>query len=259
MIRQNDLIACFQQALDEKWGYILGTAGQTWTAQDQAATDNDMAKKYGSRWVGKKVADCSGLFAWAFKRLGGSIYHGSNTIWKSYLTDKGTLTSSTKLIPGMAVFKVRNGNDRYHIGLHIGEGRVIEAKGTPYGVVESRVSEWHEWGLLKGVSYSGIEPAASRQTLRKGDIGEDVTDAQKLLLQRGYSLGDYGADGKFGSATETAVRQFQAACKIQQDGIIGPDTWRYLEEDMPKILTDREKLDLLWIWYQEEHGVIQNG
>jgi cell wall-associated NlpC family hydrolase len=44
------------------------------------------AAMYGARWIGRTVTDCSGLFAWAFKELGGYMYHGSNTMWSKYCT-----------------------------------------------------------------------------------------------------------------------------------------------------------------------------
>lgn len=157
MIRAQDLIAKFLYALANVWGYILGTAGILWTADKQAATDNEMAQQYGEKWIGHYVADCSGLFVWAFKQLGRSIYHGSNTIWNKYLTDKGRLNSGQRsdgkpLRPGTAVF-LTNGDDRHHIGLYIGNGEVIEAKGTAYGVVKSGIDHWDEWGELKNVDY----------------------------------------------------------------------------------------------------------
>ena len=72
MITTTDLIGLFQQALKENWGYIWGTAGVKWTAARQKelekTTDSDRAqgRKYGSKWIGHTVADCSGLFSWAF-------------------------------------------------------------------------------------------------------------------------------------------------------------------------------------------------
>ena len=91
MINSQALIAKFQYALDQQWGYIWGGAGQTWTQAKQDAATRSMTVKYGSRWIGRRVADCSGLFSWAFKELGGYMYHGSNTMWNKYCTSKGTL------------------------------------------------------------------------------------------------------------------------------------------------------------------------
>ena len=83
-----DLIAKFQYALDNKWGYIWGATGAKWTQANQNALVNSFKSKYGtnwktnaqakkadkyygavygSKWIGHNVADCSGLFYWAFK------------------------------------------------------------------------------------------------------------------------------------------------------------------------------------------------
>ena len=37
--------------------------------------------------------DCSGLFVKCFRDQGASIYHGSNTIYRKYCSEKGKLTS----------------------------------------------------------------------------------------------------------------------------------------------------------------------
>ena len=92
MIKAEELIAKFQQELDDHWGYIWCTAGIMWTEarqkQLEKTTDENraMSRKYGSQWIGHMVADCSGLFSWAFDQLGGYMYHGSNTMWDSYCT-----------------------------------------------------------------------------------------------------------------------------------------------------------------------------
>lgn len=249
LISTQALIEKFQQALDEKWGYIWGTAGEEWTAAKQAnlekTTDADRAnsRKYGSKWIGHKVADCSGLFSWAYKQLGGYMYHGSNTMWNKYCTAKGELISGRRddgreLKPGTAVFtySAKTGK-RGHVGLYIGGGYVIEAKGAYYGVVRSKItdSKWVEWGELKGISYEDShdtepqpDPGEQLPTLRKGSKGQYVTLAQTKLYELGYDLGSYGVDGDFGSATERAVKQFQKDWDLTADGIIGPKTWDML-------------------------------
>ena len=275
MINPAALIAKFQQAIDEHWGYIWGTAGVEWTEARQQQKINYMVSKYGqnwknseaaksdnyysaaangSKWIGHRVADCSGLFYWAFKLLGGSIYHGSNTIWNKYCSAKGELKNGKRadgkeLKPGSAVFTYNKKKDnRGHIGLYVGDGNVIEASGTINGVIISKitVSKWVEWGELKGVSY-GSEPAAEPvqkpaekpaqttekeyPTLRKGSKGDAVKELQTLLNAKGYDCGT--VDGIFGKNTLAAVREFQKANGLALDGVVGQKTWKALNGAQP--------------------------
>ena len=65
-------------------------------------------------------------------------------------------------------------------------------------------------------------------TLRKGDKGADVANLQKLLMQAGYTLPKYGADGDFGDECLNAVKAFQKDNKLTVDGIVGAKTWAAL-------------------------------
>ena len=56
--------------------------------------------------------------------------------------------------------------------------------------------------------------------------GEEVKTVQLLLNAMHY--GDLEVDGIFGDATDEAVKKFQKSRKLDQDGIVGADTWRYL-------------------------------
>lgn len=62
------------------------------------------------------------------------------------------------------------------------------------------------------------------RNLKKGCKGEDVRALQILLIGRGYSCGGPGADGDFGSNTDAAVRKYQKAKGLTQDGIAGKNT-----------------------------------
>ena len=96
MILAKDIIALFQKALDEKWGYIYGQAGAIWTEAKQKAATREQSVKYVKKWSRRHVADCSGMFSWAFKQLGGYMYHGSNTMYKKYMTAKGDLVKGKR-------------------------------------------------------------------------------------------------------------------------------------------------------------------
>ncbi|WP_160050790.1 peptidoglycan-binding protein [Nocardiopsis sp. FR4] len=65
----------------------------------------------------------------------------------------------------------------------------------------------------------------ARPTLYWGDQGSAVRELQLDLIDLGYDLGQWKADGDFGNATYEAVRSFQRARGIfPEDGIPGPET-----------------------------------
>ena len=265
MITVQALIDKFRQALSENWGYIWGTAGEKWTAAKQKelekTKDSDRAqgREYGSKWIGHTVADCSGLFSWAFKQLGGYMYHGSDTMYRKYCVNKGELrkgkrTDCGTLKPGTAVF-VWNGKKYSHVGLFVGDGTVIEAMGTINGVTTTRVTagKWTHWGELVGIDYvntgkeassnvistgaaGGVEKSPSGQpTLRRGSKGDAIRELQTMLLKLGYDLGPCGIDGDFGKSTDAAVRSFQSDHRLTVDGVVGKNTWAEMEKSLNQI------------------------
>lgn len=71
------------------------------------------------------------------------------------------------------------------------------------------------------MSGAGIEV---QTILSKGSEGNEVKELQENLIKLGYSCGDAGADGDFGSATDSAVRAFQKANGLDVDGEVGSAT-----------------------------------
>ena len=177
MIPAKELVAIFQMMLADKWGYIPATAGIKWTESRQRATGNAMAQKYGSKWIGHMVADCSGAFVYAYKKFNESIYHGSNNIARYYVEE---LLPPEKAKPGMAAFKYYapgqkgytlpagyhkgdkwyNGdlNDYYHIGLVDEDPNyILNSATTQNGFIRSKRSNgWNAVGYLKAVKYEDL-------------------------------------------------------------------------------------------------------
>lgn len=120
--------------------------------------------KYVAGGASEGAVDCSGAFTYWYNKAGSFMYHGSNTMWRKYTTLKGKI-GSIDLVPGMAVFKMRQDGKEpdqykgdglgnfYHVGLYIGDGKVIEAQSTKTGVVTSCISSWGYAARLKYTEY----------------------------------------------------------------------------------------------------------
>lgn len=65
-------------------------------------------------------------------------------------------------------------------------------------------------------------------TLREGSSGEAVRELQVALKEAGEDPGR--ADGQFGPQTQAAVKAFQHKRGIAVDGVVGPITWRNIDE-----------------------------
>ena len=78
----------------------------------------------------------------------------------------------------------------------------------------------------------------NRDLILKGVKGEGVKEFQEILFNLGYDLGEFGPnqdgiDGKFGSKTKEAVKQFQKDHDLKKiDGIIGIETATALAQYM---------------------------
>ena len=111
----------------------------------------------GEKWFGKRVVDCIGLiksYAWYNDDTGeivagsnGFTDCGANTIWNN--VKEGGAISTMPDIPGLAVWM--DG----HIGVYVGNGEVVEAQGTAYGVVKTQLSGrgWTKWLKIPNIKY----------------------------------------------------------------------------------------------------------
>jgi hypothetical protein len=119
------------------------------------------------------------------------MYHGSNTMWDKYCTSQGKLsngkrTDGKELKPGTAVFVLKGTSNRSHVGLYIGNGKVIEASGTQAGVTMTDITnkKWCEWGELKGVDYgTSSAPASASTNTNSTTIGSAVVNDTRVALR----------------------------------------------------------------------------
>ncbi|KAF0972621.1 hypothetical protein FDP41_008870 [Naegleria fowleri] len=89
-----------------------------------------------------------------------------------------------------------------------------------------------------------------RELLKIGMSGADVEEIQQQLADLGYDLGSYGADGKFGKATQQAVMKFQQDHDLAVDGIVGKETRKALnlekgedDQEQQEVADDQQEDD----------------
>ena len=187
---------------------------------------DDIAKK-------KVCADCVGLikgYCWTDGGQGVMESIGTDREFSgmfTYAKSKGCAWGTMDSLPELPGVALRSDG---HVGVYIGGGYAVEERGFNYGCVKTRVSSrnWTHWYKLPFIDYGegaehvpATEYTLGSRLLKKGMEGSDVKTLQELLLQLGYALSRYGADGEFGAETETAVKAFQTAEGLEVDGKYG--------------------------------------
>ncbi len=143
---------------------------------------------YEERWAyewgaaRKGCVDCSGAFSYAFRQLGGSIYHGSNTIARKYV---GAFRKTP--VPGYAAFRWKKTDtakypdgrgDFYHIGLVDSDGEhVLNAKGAKAGFCRDTLDGWHSFAPLRGVAYGPSQSADADGFPERGAKNGETEDS----------------------------------------------------------------------------------
>ena len=111
-----------------------------------------------AKWDGKKIWDCSGLFRGAWRALLKYRSGGATGIYNTWCSETGLIDSMPDE-PGIAVFR-GDSITKEHIGLYIGNGEVIDARGSAKGVVRGTLESygrWTHWGRLEDVDYGENE------------------------------------------------------------------------------------------------------
>lgn len=234
------------------WSYVWGAVGSDCTPDRRryymgrsqiGAQDRENIKKAcqvlngsasscnGCKWYPHNQLtlcnDCQGFVKNVFSRVGITLNGGGCTsMWgdNSNWSTKGKLSEMPK-DKVCLIFKAE-GEKMSHVGIYCGNGKVIHCS---HFVKETPCPD-KSWGWSHYAMPAGLygDAPITMPTLRKGSKGEYVTLMQTKLIQQGYSLEPYGADGSFGNTTLKALKQFQADHGLAQDGVCGKNSWNAL-------------------------------
>ena len=222
--------------------YWYGTFGQIATetlhrSKKQQYPSYYTASDFPSQY-GKQVFDCIGLikaYLWCDSIDDTTPAYNSSEDWGADTTyarcvEKGAISTMPEL-PGALVFMSG------HVGVYIGDGYVVEARGHNYGVVKTKLSAraWKTWGKHPLIDYGSgtsttpvnttnktVKELTGVSNIKNGDKDRGVQAYQAILVRLGYDTG--GVDGIFGSKTYAAVKAYQQSKGLSADGIIGVNT-----------------------------------
>ncbi|ACL77612.1 NlpC/P60 family protein [Ruminiclostridium cellulolyticum] len=100
------------------------------------------------RWLGKEYYDCSGLVVYTLRKMG-LIENNEDYTAQGIFSQLCEHVVLQDLQAGDLCFN-KTGSGIVHVGVYMGNSRVVHARGTFYGVVETQVfSSFNTFGRLK--------------------------------------------------------------------------------------------------------------
>lgn len=155
--------------------YWYGTFGQIATETLYKAKKQQYPQYY--KWentpydnfstqYGKRVHDCVGLikgYLWSNSPTATPKYNSAQDLsangMRAACTERGDISAMPDT-PGVLVFMSG------HVGVYIGNGEVVEARGHEYGVVKTKLEGrgWKWWGKCPFIEYDGATVSSSNST-----------------------------------------------------------------------------------------------
>lgn len=232
------MVEMFVQFLRSQVGkslYVWGAQGETdineaWIRKRESNNEKQVKRiltfwnKLKAKGISPIAAyDCSGLIVyWLLKQ--GII---KSDMSSRSLFAKSKEISRSELKAGDFVFR-HNGTKIHHVGVYVGNNKVIECMGRDVGVVErdinaSGASYWNRYGRFMPLINAELptQPKEEVYYLKEKPYmrSDEIKELQMRLIMLGYDVGKTGADGIFGNNTDKAVKLFQDRAKKLTYGV----------------------------------------
>lgn len=182
-------------------GYVWGATGYTLTQSKLNELINQypqyVSQSKNGKWIGKQVFDCATFVRFALKEINVSMVSGASSQWKKTNWEaKGTIDTLPKDKVCILYREAPTANPMQHTGIYLGDGYVMDARGSSSGVVYSALGKypWTHWAIPKGlydnldlkdqevlpVLYQATVVATSGSTVR---MRSEMSSAASVLKQ----------------------------------------------------------------------------
>ena len=206
------LVQHCKKALKEGWAYTWSTFGQTLTTSLlknlQQRYPEEINRYYDyiiNNNMNKINVDCSGLiksylFEW---RNNNPVYNSQFDLSAEMVINRAKVKGKISTIPetlGLCVYF------KGHIGVYIGNGEVIEARGTKYGVVKTKLNErpWTDWCEHPYIQYiNNMNDLTGYSTIRMYDSTVHIYETNIDNEDVDVTLGKEGKLEKLSDITES--------------------------------------------------------
>lgn len=162
-------------------------------------------------------------------------YEAANNLASDGLMDDEVINSIKNKIKDLQ-------NNLNKLGYNCGTADGVAGNNTIEAVKKfQKTNELAQDGIAGKATQSKIQELLTESpTLKLGDSGLKVKNLQEALNKLGFLCGT--ADGDFGKKTLAAVKSFQKAVSLSQDGTVGKLTQAAIDKWLPKIYKGQVKV-----------------
>lgn len=174
--------------------YWMGTFGQIASAGIYQSNKKRLPQYYAAadfpRQYGQRVHDCIGLikgYLWsdgpdsAPRYLSGPLRVDLDADGMYYKCSPHGGIGSMPDKPGTLVF-IFSGKKMEHVGVYIGGGYCIEARGHAYGVVQTalRGRGWTHWGICPYITYDSAQSAEREDDMTAAEVKAIINESNQV-------------------------------------------------------------------------------
>lgn len=220
--------------LNDKIGdyYIWGSTGYVLTKSklDELITQypNYVSYSKNSKAIGHRVWDCASLVRYAMKQIGISMVSGATSQWKkTKWARKGTIDQLPK--DQVACLYRWTGSVMQHTGIYLGDGYVIDARGSGAGVIKSKLSSypWTHFGQPQGL----IKKEQTNEVISVSYQAKVVADSGSTVRMRSAPSKEASVSATIALGTIVdVVEEAEGWCGIIYNGQKGYMMSQFLEK-----------------------------